>query len=101
LSFAIRLNARIECARSDTRGIPSYIPAQAEKFLMMPNQANRVWLLSQKFWSTTKQMPAEEIESLMERLMDFSASRDFESLEKFYFIVVGNPTLTTPRNLAR
>jgi hypothetical protein len=46
-------------------------------------------------------MPAEEIESLIERLMDFSASRDFESLEKFDFIVVGNPTLTTPRNLAR
>ena len=58
---------------------------------MMPNQADRVWLLPPKFWSATKEMPAEEIESLMERLMDCSASRDFESLEKFDFIVVGNP----------
>ena len=58
---------------------------------MMPNQADRVWLLPQKFWSATKEMPAEEIEGLMERLMDFPASRDFESLEKFDFIVVGNP----------
>jgi len=58
---------------------------------MMPNQTDRVWLLPQKFWSATKEMRAEEIESLMECLMDFSASRDFESLEKFDFIVVGNP----------
>ena len=58
---------------------------------MMPNQADRVWLLPPKFWSATKEMPAEEIESLMERLMDCSASRDIESLEKFDFIVVGNP----------
>jgi hypothetical protein len=36
-------------------------------------------------------MPAEEIDSLMERLMVFSAARDFESLQKFDFIVVGNP----------
>ena len=58
---------------------------------MMSSQADRVWLLPQKFWSATKQMPAEEIESLMERLMNFSVARDFESLQKFDFIVVGNP----------
>jgi hypothetical protein len=58
---------------------------------MMPNQADRVWFLPQKFWSATKQMPAEEIDRLMERLMVFSAARDFESLQKFDFIVVGNP----------
>ena len=38
---------------------------------MMPNQADRVWLLPPKFWSATKEMPAEEIEGLMEFLMDF------------------------------
>jgi len=58
---------------------------------MMPNKADRVWLLPQKFWSATKEMPAEEIENLMERLMVFSAARDFESLQQFDFIVVGNP----------
>jgi hypothetical protein len=59
--------------------------------MMMPSQADRVWLLPQKFWSATKEMPAEEIDSLMERLMVFSAAQDFESLQKFDFIVVGSP----------
>jgi hypothetical protein len=58
---------------------------------MMPNSTDRVWLLPQKFWSATKEMRAEEIESLMERLMFFSAARDFDSLQKFDFIVVGSP----------
>jgi hypothetical protein len=58
---------------------------------MLPNQTDRIWLLPQKFWSATKEMPAEEIDNLMERLMVFSAARDFESLQKFDFIVVGNP----------
>jgi hypothetical protein len=58
---------------------------------MVANQTDRVWLLPQKFWSATKEMPAEEIDRLMERLMIFSAARDFESLQEFYFIVVGNP----------
>jgi len=58
---------------------------------MMPHQTDRVWLLPQKFWSATKEMPAEEIDILMERVMFFSAARDFESLQKFDFIVVGNP----------
>ena len=58
---------------------------------MMTNHADRVWLLPQKFWSATKEMPAEEIENLMERLMIFSAARDFEALQKFDFIVVGDP----------
>ena len=57
---------------------------------MMPNQSDRVWFLPQKFWSATKAMPAEEIEKPMERLMVFSAARDFKSLQKFDFIVVGN-----------
>jgi hypothetical protein len=58
---------------------------------MIPNQADRVWLLPQKFWSATREMPPEEIDNLMERLMVFSAARDFESLQKFDFIVIGNP----------
>ena len=59
---------------------------------MTPNQqADRVWLLPQRFWSATTEMSAEEIESLIERLMAFSAARDFESLKKFDFIVVGKP----------
>lgn len=59
---------------------------------MIPNPADRVWLLPQKFWSATKEMSAEEIERLMERVMGFSAARDFESLQKFDFIVVGKPS---------
>lgn len=58
---------------------------------MVPNQTDRVWLLPQKFWSATKEMPPEEVEALMERLMIFSAARDFESLQKFDFVVVGKP----------
>lgn len=57
---------------------------------MTQNQPDRVWLLPPKFWSATKAMPAEEIETLVERLMVFSAAQDFESLKKFDFIVVGN-----------
>lgn len=57
---------------------------------MTQNQADRIWLLPQKFWSATE-MPAEEIDSLMEGVMVFSAARDFESLQKFDFIVVGTP----------
>jgi hypothetical protein len=58
---------------------------------MMPNQADRIWLLPQKFLSATKGMPGEEVEALMERLIVFPAARDFESLQKFNFVVVGNP----------
>ena len=60
---------------------------------MMPNQADRIWLIPQKFWSATKQMSAEEIESLIERLMGLSIARDFDSLQQFDFIVVGDSIL--------
>jgi hypothetical protein len=59
----------------------------------MPNQAERIWLVPQKFWSATKQMSAEEIETLIERLMRLSLARDFNSLQQFDFIVVGNSRL--------
>ena len=60
---------------------------------MMPNQQERIWLVPQKFWSATKQMSSEEIENLIERLMRLSAARDFDSLQQFDFIVVGNSLL--------
>lgn len=60
---------------------------------MMTNQADRVWLVPQRFWSATKGMSAEETEKLMEHLMCLSVARDFESLRKFEFIVVGNDHL--------
>jgi hypothetical protein len=60
---------------------------------MMPNQSDRIWLVPQKFWSATKEMSAEEIESLIERLMRLSVARDFDSLQQFDFIVVGNSLL--------
>jgi hypothetical protein len=56
---------------------------------MATNQLDRVWLVPQKFWSATKEMSAEEAESLIEHLMFLSVARDFESLRKFDFIVVG------------
>jgi hypothetical protein len=61
---------------------------------MVTNQFDRVWLVPQKFWSATKEMSAEETEKLMEHLMFLSAIRDFESLRKFDFIVVGKPPLS-------
>jgi hypothetical protein len=56
---------------------------------MLTSHTDRVWLVPQRFWSATKKMSAEETERLIEHLMFLSEVRDFESLRKFDFIVVG------------
>ena len=61
---------------------------------MMANQIDRVWLVPQRFWSATKEMPVEETERLIEHLMYLSTIHDFESLRKFDFIVVEKPPLS-------
>jgi len=61
---------------------------------MVTNQIERVWLVPQRFWSATKEMSVEETERLIEHLMHLSTIRDFESLRKFDFIVVGTPPLS-------
>lgn len=55
----------------------------------MVTNTDRVWLIPQKFWSATKEMSAEEADQLVERLMSLSAVGDYETLQKFDFIVVG------------
>jgi hypothetical protein len=53
-------------------------------------EPEHVWLVPQKFWAATKEMPGEDVEKLVERLMSLSAARDFDSLQKFDFIVIGD-----------
>ena len=60
----------------------------------MVTNTDRVWFIPQKFWSATKKMSAEEAEKLVEHLMSLSAIGDFETLEKFDFIVVGKSSLS-------
>jgi hypothetical protein len=62
---------------------------------MLANQAERVWLVPQKFWAATKGKSVEETDRLIEHLMFLSKARDFESLRKFDFIVVGELDLTS------
>jgi hypothetical protein len=93
LRFAILSLARIKSRRSGHGPSILLVTNSAGEFLMMPNQAERIWLVPQKFWSATKQMSAEEIENLIERLMRLSVARDFDSLQQFDFIVVGDSLL--------
>ena len=60
---------------------------------MLTSHKERVWLVPQRFWSATKEMSVEETERLIEHLMFLSEVRDFESLRKFDFIVVGKVKL--------
>jgi hypothetical protein len=63
-----------------------------ERF-MLTSHTDRVWLAPQRFWSATKEMSVEETERLFEHIMFLSEVRDFESLRKFDFIVVGEVEL--------
>ena len=60
---------------------------------MLTSHTDRVWLVPQRFWSATKEMSVEETERLIEHLMFLSEVRDFVSLRKFDFIVVGKVEL--------
>jgi len=60
---------------------------------MLTSHTDRVWLVPQRFWSATKEMSVEETERLIEHLMFLSEVRDFESLQKFDFIVIGKVKL--------
>ena len=61
---------------------------------MVTERTDRVWLNPPKFWAATKQMSREEAEKLVEKLMSLSEIGDFETLQKFDFIVIGKPTLS-------
>ena len=60
---------------------------------MLTSHTDRVWLVPQRFWSAIKEMSVEETERLIEHLMFLSEVRDFESLQKFDFIVIGKVKL--------
>lgn len=60
---------------------------------MTTSYPDRVWLIPQKFWSATREMSTEEAEKLVERLMFLSEVGDFETLQKFDFILIGQPDL--------
>lgn len=62
---------------------------------MVTNRTDRVWLNPPKFWAATKQMSPEEAERLVEKLISLSESGDFEALQKFDFIVIGGPHLSS------
>lgn len=60
---------------------------------MLVKRTDRVWLHPPKFWAATKQMSEEEAEKLVEQLMSLAEVGDFETLQKFDFIVIGEPKL--------
>jgi len=55
--------------------------------------ADRIWLIPQKFWAATKGVPQEEVDQLVDRLMCLAESRDFDALRKYDFISIGDKYL--------
>ncbi len=55
------------------------------------NHRERIWFFPDKFWSTTKDMPADEVSKLMEEVEKYAEAKDVEALKKYPFVFVGDP----------
>ena len=55
------------------------------------NQRERIWFFPDKFWQATKDMPPEQVSSLMEEVERYAAARDVQALKKYPFVFVGDP----------
>jgi hypothetical protein len=55
------------------------------------NDRKRIWFFPDKFWRATKDMPPEQVSSLMEEVERYAAARDVQALSKYPFVFVGDP----------
>jgi hypothetical protein len=53
----------------------------------------RIWFHPSKFWGATKDMPPEQVETLLESVLQLAAARNLEALSRYDFICVGNAIL--------
>lgn len=51
----------------------------------------RIWFFPDKFWRATKNMPPEQVASLMAEVERHAEERNVEALRKYPFVVVGDP----------
>jgi hypothetical protein len=55
------------------------------------NHRERIWFFPDKFWQATKNMPPEQVASLMEEVERYAAAKDVQALKKYPFVFVGDP----------
>ncbi len=58
---------------------------------MTTQWADRVWLNPPKFWAATKFMSKEQAEQLMNDIVRLAEDKDFEALQRFEFVSIGDP----------
>ncbi len=58
---------------------------------MTAQEADRVWLNPPKFWAATKFMSEEQAEQLMKEIARLAEDKDFEALQRFEFVSIGDP----------
>jgi hypothetical protein len=52
---------------------------------------DRVWLNPPKFWAATRNMSKEEASAFFDHVYSLAEQRDFENLQRYDFIQIGNP----------
>ena len=55
------------------------------------NHRERIWFFPDKFWQATKDMPPEQVSTLMEEVERYAAAGDVQALKKYPFVFVGDP----------
>jgi hypothetical protein len=55
------------------------------------NHRERIWFFPNKFWQATRNMPPDEVSTLMEEVERYAAAGDVKSLQKYPFVFVGDP----------
>lgn len=55
---------------------------------MQMSRDERIWLNPPKFWAATKDMPAADVDRLMDELFHLAEKRDLDALKRYDFIVV-------------
>ena len=53
------------------------------------DQSTRIWFLPNEYWHATKGMAPEDVDRLMCEVERLAAARDFEALQKYPFIYIG------------
>lgn len=61
---------------------------------------DRIWFFPDKFWRATKDMPADQVASLMAEVERYAEAHNVEALRKYPFVVVGDPYAKKKKLLA-
>jgi hypothetical protein len=51
--------------------------------------ADRIWFHPPKFWATTKNLPQEVADQMLDAVIFLAEIRDFEALRNFSFVSIG------------